>query len=233
MKRPTKVVLLDLWKTLVTSHCREPVWNLQRALGHRLFADGEGEKFEPDDDFLRFCLTTPIKDPQLFIDEAARRFGCTATGRALGEFERILKGEAGCVARFEDVNDTLRALRDRGYRLGVVSNLWPFPAERIFDVNGLGEFFPRENRIYSFEVGHRKPEPEIFQAAHRRFGVSPEECLMIGDNLEADVVGAHVIGMKTALIDRTAEFSASDLPEGSNHLHELTDIVSILDKEER
>ena len=34
--RKPKVVLFDLWKTLVTSHCKEPVWNAQRIIGHQV-----------------------------------------------------------------------------------------------------------------------------------------------------------------------------------------------------
>ena len=234
MKRKKKIVFLDLWKTLVTSHCREPVWTLQKALGHKLWTpDGGQEAFEPDDEFLRFCLTTPISNPDDFVREAAKRFGCSVTGRTMLEFEKILKGEVGCVARFEDVNETLEGLQQRGYKLGVISNLWPFPAERIFDVNGLGRFFPRENRIYSFEVRHRKPDPEIYRAACDRMGVSPEDAIMIGDNLEADVIGPKRIGMDASLIDRPGEFTADSVPEGVHHLRSLTDILNILDQEEQ
>lgn len=232
--KPKKVVFLDLWKTLVTSHCREPVWNLQRAIGHNVFTpEGGQEIFEPDDDFLRWCLTTPILDRDEFVQEAARRFGQTPTARALKEFERILQGEVGCVARFEDVDRTLAKLEDRGHTLACISNLWPFPAERIFEVNGLGRFIPRANRVYSFEERHRKPEPEIYLAACRRLGVRPEDAIMVGDNLEADVIGALKIGMHAALIDRPGEISEEAVPEGVPILRELDEIVTILEKEER
>jgi len=232
MKRK-KRVLLDLWKTLVTSHCREPVWTLQRALGYKLWTPSEGgqEVFEPDDEFLRFCLTTPIADPDEFVREAAKRFGCNVTSRTLLEFEKIIKGESGCVARFEDVNETLQGLADRGYELGVVSNLWPFPAEKIFDINGLGKFFPKENRIFSYETRSRKPESEIYLAGCRQMGVDPRDCIMIGDNLEADVVGALKVGMQAALIDRPGEVAEHSLPEGAHHLRSLTEILQILDRE--
>jgi HAD superfamily hydrolase (TIGR01549 family) len=231
-----KAVFLDLWKTLVTSHCREPVWNLQRAIGHNLFVPGEGkpEVFEPDDDFLRWCLTTPILDKDEFVHEAARRFKRSAPGsNAFKEFEAILQGESGCVARFEDVNATLIGLQERGYEIGVISNLWPFPAERIFDINGLGQFFEKKNRIYSFQVQHRKPEPQIYEAACRAVGAAPHECLMIGDNLEADVIGAQKFGMDAALIDRPGDFAKGTLPGGTHHLRSLTDILAILDAEEQ
>lgn len=232
MNRQKRVVFLDLWKTLVTSHCAEPVWSLQKALGHKLWTPTEGgpEVFEPDDEFLRFCLTTPILDPDEFVREAAKRFGCSVSARTLMEFEKILKGESGCVARFEDVNETLEGLRDRGYTLGVISNLWPFPAERIFDINGLGKYFPRENRVYSYEVKHRKPEREIYLAACRQLDVAPEHALMIGDNLEADVVGPKLVGMDSALIDRPGVFTPNALPEGALHLRSLPEILPILDE---
>lgn len=230
MKRKPKLVLLDLWKTLVTSHCAEPVWTLQKALGHKLWTPGDGapEAFEPDDQFLRFCLTTPITDPDEFVREAAKRFGCQVTARTLQEFENIIRGEAGCVARFEDVNPTLIGLEERGLEKGVLSNLWPFPAPQIFDSNGLGKFFPT-HRYYSYELRHRKPEPEIFLAVCDRAGVSPEDVLMIGDNPEADVAGAMRVGMSAALIDRPGTFSAKDIPEGAIYLRTLTDILPLLD----
>jgi len=228
----TKVVLLDLWKTLVTSHCREPIFTLQKALAHRVSVNSELGVI-PDDDFLRFCLTTPIHDPQEFIEEAVRRFGCKPPETALADFERIIKSESGCVARFEDVNPTLQALQDRGYILGVVSNLWPFPAPRIFEANGLAQFFPQQNRIFSFEVRHRKPEREIWEATCHQLGCSPQECRMVGDNLQADVLGSRDFGMKTALIDRAGDYADKDLPEDVPHMHELTQLIQVLDEEDQ
>ncbi|MBZ0189641.1 MAG: HAD-IA family hydrolase, partial [Candidatus Obscuribacterales bacterium] len=126
---------------------------------------------------------------------------------------------------FWDVRKTLPQLRERGITIGVVSNLWPFPADHIFEEHGLGEFFPTDTRIYSFEVGYRKPDPEIFLAAARRFGVHPSECLMVGDNLKADCVGAVEVGMQAALIDRPLEINPEDMPKGVVHLQYLTDLL--------
>ena len=224
-----KVILFDLWKTLVTSHCREPVWNLQKVVGHKfLIGDNGQEQFEPDDKFLEWCLTTPIADPRHFLEQAANRFGSRPQTDAVEQFQRIIQGESGCVARFWDVNRTLASLREAGYELGVVSNLWPFPAEHIFEVHGLGEFFPRESRVYSFEVGHRKPDPEIFEDAARRFNVHPSQCLMVGDNLQADVIGALKVGMNAALIDRPAEVPTDAVPTEALRLTNLEQLLPIL-----
>jgi len=51
---------------------------------------------------------------------------------------------------------------------------------------------------YSDEVGYRKPEAKIFHVTLERAGVRPDEALHIGDNPDADVVGAHGVGMLAA-----------------------------------
>jgi putative hydrolase of the HAD superfamily len=51
--------------------------------------------------------------------------------------------------------------------------------------------------VFSSEVGVRKPRPEIFHAALERLGVTPDRALFVGDRLNADVRGAHDVGMRT------------------------------------
>jgi putative hydrolase of the HAD superfamily len=50
--------------------------------------------------------------------------------------------------------------------------------------------------LISGELGIRKPDSRIFQLACERLDVSPEYCLMVGDNLTADIEGAKSIGMQ-------------------------------------
>lgn len=51
-----------------------------------------------------------------------------------------------------------------------------------------------------------KPYPLLYQIALERLGVSPPQCLMIGDRPDTDIAGAAALGMKTALV-RTGRFS--------------------------
>ncbi len=52
--------------------------------------------------------------------------------------------------------------------------------------------------ITSETTGHRKPSPEIFLHAVKEAGVTPARCLMIGDNLMADIRGAMDAGLHAA-----------------------------------
>jgi putative hydrolase of the HAD superfamily len=82
----------------------------------------------------------------------------------------------------------------------LVSNLWPFPVHFLFEQLGLGAYF--EHKIYSFEVGQAKPQPEIFERALQLFAVAPEQVMMVGDNHINDVRAALSAGMQAALILR-------------------------------
>ncbi len=48
----------------------------------------------------------------------------------------------------------------------------------------------------SESVGVRKPRPEIFRHALEALGVEPEETVHVGDNLDADIRGASLLGMR-------------------------------------
>jgi putative hydrolase of the HAD superfamily len=99
----------------------------------------------------------------------------------------------------ENLRATLAAIRSAGLRLGVISNTFVpgFVHDRHLEMEGLLEFLPV--RIYSSEVGYRKPDKRIFQAALAQLDVTPSEVLFVGDLVKTDIVGARRMGMKTAL----------------------------------
>ncbi len=220
-----EVIFFDLWRTLVLSHNKRPIHALQVMLGHRVIGPGGCPCDEPDPRLLRLCDTVNISDPVRFLQHAAGTVGVWhVTDEAVNGFLELLQQERNCCAQYKDVLPTLKALKERGYRLGLISNAWPFPVEQIFFVDGLAEYF--EHLVFSFEVGHIKPEPEIFEEACRRFGVEPGRCLMVGDSVEADIKGALNAGMKAALIDRPGEVT-EQIP-GVRKMRSLTELLEIL-----
>ena len=69
-------------------------------------------------------------------------------------------------------------------------------------------------------VGVKKPNPKIFNHALQMAKATKEESLMIGDNLEADVMGAINFGMEAICFNYHKETLASDIT-GVDHLLEL------------
>jgi len=135
---------------------------------------------------------------------------------------------AGCL--FEDSLPTLQALRDRGYRLGLVSNtpwgtpeyLWTSQLERF----GLEGFF--EVRCFSSHIGFRKPDPRIFRIALDRLGVPAGRALFVGDSPEADIVGAQRSGIPSVLIARQGTAKTRATPNPDLRIERLTELLAYL-----
>ncbi len=200
------VILFDLWRTLYLSMDKEPIRDVQEIFRHNLQVGDRGRlEAQVDPDFLRKCLTTNIRDPELFLQAIAEEFGYEVPEGGLERFRAVLQRETVGLARYNDVDETLEGLRRRGYRLGVISNLWVFPEAEIFAGKNerFGQLF--EHRIYSFEIGHAKPAPEIFLAAAQRFDIEPSQCLVVGDHPLYDAKAAVDAGMRAVVIDRPGE----------------------------
>jgi putative hydrolase of the HAD superfamily len=89
----------------------------------------------------------------------------------------------------------LGSLRGR-YRLGLVSNFTHPPAvEQILARVGLQGCF--DQIIISGRLGVRKPHPAIFSELSRCLELAPNEIVFVGDELQADIMGAQKAGMQT------------------------------------
>jgi HAD superfamily hydrolase (TIGR01549 family) len=102
---------------------------------------------------------------------------------------------------YPGVIETLRRLKERGYRLGSVTNrgLGDEPFREEMRHHGLLDLF--EVLSISCEVGYLKPHRHIFDHALEALRVKPEETMMVGDSLRADVAGSKALGM-TAVLKR-------------------------------
>ncbi|MEK6226200.1 MAG: HAD-IA family hydrolase [Chloroflexota bacterium] len=96
---------------------------------------------------------------------------------------------------YADTRATLEAVRRRGLKVGVVSNV-PADLRPVFAKHGLERLV--DSCTHSFEVGAEKPDPAIFLAAAKSLGVKPNETLMVGDH-EVDR-GAERAGMRAFIL---------------------------------
>jgi len=103
----------------------------------------------------------------------------------------------------EDAISTLDALKDQGMRLGLVSNAGDAQdVHTLIDRHHLRPYF--EQVIVSALAGVRKPNPRIFKLALDKFNVGPENAVMVGDTLGADILGAKNAGIASVWIMRRA-----------------------------
>ncbi len=100
---------------------------------------------------------------------------------------------------FPDVVPAVEALSGAGLRLAVISN-WLWGGPELLHALELARHF--EALVISAHVGFQKPHPQIFEHGLEVMGVSPERAVHVGDNYQADVVGARRVGIAAVLLER-------------------------------
>ena len=99
------------------------------------------------------------------------------------------------VKLYPDVLEALAALRQKGYRLWLLSN-----AQRIFtayELRHLGLGAQLDGIYISSDYGCRKPDVRFYQALLEEQKLDVKKCLMIGNDRETDIAGAKAAGMDT------------------------------------
>ena len=91
-------------------------------------------------------------------------------------------------------------LRRRGYRMHMTSNGFHEVQYRKLAACGLRDYF--DTIILSEDAGANKPSPAFFDYALSQCGASRETTLMIGDNLQTDILGALNAGIDAMLFNR-------------------------------
>lgn len=94
---------------------------------------------------------------------------------------------------FEGAISLLDGLKIK-YQLHVITNGFEIVQHHKIKNSGLSSYF--ENVFTAEKVGYKKPHPIIFECALDHTQTNAHNSLMIGDSLEADVLGAMNIGMQ-------------------------------------
>jgi len=209
-----KVILFDLGGTLADY----PLPRLPVAVGrcvagvYAMLVRPESERPPaaadlPRPDEARARRASPASDTALAhrAMTALRHIIRSASGRTLPHMAEACARPLMAEGRlFGDTLPTLTALRERGYRLGIVSNTpWGTPEylwESQLDRFGLTDYF--EVRLFSSALGFRKPDGRIFLAALEQMAAPPSRALHVGDRPRTDILGAARAGLRTALLVR-------------------------------
>jgi putative hydrolase of the HAD superfamily len=92
--------------------------------------------------------------------------------------------------------DVLAELRDRGFRIGLISNTGRTPGYALREIlDRLGLASSIDAMVFSNEHGACKPQPSIFETLRDALDVDYDEMMFVGDNLYVDVHGAQRLGI--------------------------------------
>lgn len=144
--------------------------------------------------------------PTEVVREGFRLLGCPVDDdELLAALDGYARAVDGWAVAFPDARATLQLLRDRGYRLGLLSNTWWAADWHNADLAAHGLDDLLDEVVYTSDLPHSKPHPWVFREVAGRLGVEPSSCVMIGDRMIDDVHGALRAGMR-------AVWKANDRP---------------------
>ena len=189
--------------------------------------------------FLRYLVRLRIRyylseyrgqdfDSLALLQEAGRKDGLTCSREQWEEVIWHWYEPLSQLAEVErDLKEALASLLARGIKLGIVSNTFVNRAslERHLEQLGLRDFFSL--RLYSYELGLRKPDLRIFRAAAEQIEEAPENILFVGDRIDKDIRPALACDMKAALKDAytNAGKKAPDRAWKINRIAELPGLI--------
>nr|MBN2276220.1 HAD family hydrolase [candidate division Zixibacteria bacterium] len=125
---------------------------------------------------------------------------------------------------FADSQHILRELKQRGFKIGLVSNTI-FPADYHLDElkkYGLLPYF--DFTIFSSSFGFRKPHPSIYQHALKLIDLPPENLVFVGDRYQEDCLGPQKMGIRPILKYREGRDYPDPLPSDLTVIKSLSEL---------
>ena len=122
-------------------------------------------------------------------------------------------------------HDLMTYLKGKGYGLHLCSNGFHEVQYRKLRASRMTDYF--DNIILSEDAGANKPSALFFDYAFRTTGAVPAHTIMIGDNPETDIHGAHDAGLRTIYFS-PGQSSQENLPWADFTVSSLDQIKQIL-----
>jgi putative hydrolase of the HAD superfamily len=187
-----RAVVFDLWETLVPWPLDESE-RLRRSWAELLgtTVDRIDAFWYGDPDAYRLRETSPLG---VALEALRDSVGGSGDVEALMEARVALARRA--LRPTEEVQETLRELRARGFRVGLISNCTEDVA-MVWHEGVLGALV--DEAIFSATAACMKPDARIYRLVCDGLGVEPGECLFVGDGANDELAGAARSGMSPVL----------------------------------
>jgi len=167
------------------------------------------------------CQTETEVTAQTSLRQALKKIEAPTTADAFAEaaIKIYFEPEEAAWQPYTDTVAVLQQLAKSGYRIGLYSNATDDPfIQRLVNRYKLRPWLAPV--FSSAGWGWRKPKPEPFQLIADRWGLSPEDVVVVGDTLNADILGAQQAGMTGLLV------TMDESPANADNRHIRPDAVA-------
>jgi putative hydrolase of the HAD superfamily len=104
------------------------------------------------------------------------------------------------VELFPETVPVLRALRESGYKTGLLTNSFMPMWMRDEELRAYGLLDLLDRRVSAGDVGYLKPHPAVYRHLLAQLDVVPDQALFVGDRPGNDIVGANETGLVSVLM---------------------------------
>ena len=142
-------------------------------------------------------ITACFGEPLLIT--MAREFPEVAPEESAEVYRQFQQQNAHLLVKiFPGIVDLLKALKEAGYRMGIVTSRTRESALRYMDMFGITEYF--EAMVTCDDTTVHKPNPEPILLGLEKMGITKDEAIMIGDS-PFDIKCANNAGVKSVMVD--------------------------------
>lgn len=237
---PIRALLFDLDETLIkdrasTIHALEAVVpkilehapNLTEETIRKAYVKTNNWHWDHFDESPIGAMEDPLETRSFLWSLALKELGIESNGLAkeLGQIYQDARHDT--FAPYEDAHDYLPQLREK-YALYLTTNGNRLMQRRKMETTGLTEGW--DGIFIAQEQGVSKPKPEYFQRILDHATVTRDECLMIGDNLYADIQGGINAGIRTVWMKRRDDMPENPAVKSDHIVHNLKELVDLLEE---
>lgn len=193
------------------------------ALKHAYIAEAEGfwHRLTPEQ------LKTRLSGIRVTMwGSALERVGITDRDIALDSAARYNEYRKKYFTVFPGTVDVLRTLRERGLKLGILTNGFSETHREKIALLQIGELF--DAIFIADEVGMIKPDPLLFAHACTTLGSAPSRSAMVGDRYERDVRGALEAGLYAVWLNIRAETLPAGVPPPDATISTIAEVPKLL-----
>jgi len=192
-----RAAFFDLGKTLLYPKANAQGLEINKKTFAYEFADRLNKYYVDREETLRETTTFRVLQ-QLLVEKGYRDTPTPILRDALDTFYALT--QSNWIIE-EDAHPILRALKLTGYKLALLSNAADdSDVQSLIDKNNLRPYFGFIRS--SATCGYRKPHAHMFEEALAELNLFPEQCVMVGDTLNADIKGANKLGIYSVWINR-------------------------------